>query len=126
MTGSSGHFREGAGAFRNGRDWAMKRRNELIAAANGRAKSVTREISTLESSENSILSQSTAAPVPLKSEISADELAQDISKGPSLPQGRLKRGRDKRHPRTASKKRQKSYTGADERSDSSIRCSPNT
>lgn len=125
LTGSNRQFREGASAFRNGRDWAEERRNELIAAANGRVTGIAREMSTLESSDHSMLSQSTAAPVALESETSADELAQDMSEGPSLSQGRLKRGRDKRHSRTDSRKRKKGYSGADGRSDSSARCSQN-
>jgi len=125
MTDTAERFREGAGAFRNGRDWAEERRNELIAAANGRVTGIAQEMSTLESSDHSMLSQSTAAPVALESETSADELAQDMSEVPSLFQGRLKRGRDKRHSTTDSKKRKKSYSGADGRSDSSARCSQN-
>lgn len=107
LTDTPDVFREGASAFRNGRDWAEERRNELIAAANGRVTGIAREISTLESSDHSMLSQSTFAPVALESETSADELAQDMSEGPNLSQGRLKRGRDKRHSRTDSKKRKK-------------------
>ena len=84
LTDTPDIFREGASAFRNGRDWAEKRRNELIAAANGRVTGIAREISTLESSNHSMLSQSISAPVALESEISADELAQDMSEGPSL------------------------------------------
>lgn len=125
LTDTPDVFREGASAFRNGRDWAEERRNELIATANGRVTGIAQEMSTLESSEHSMISQSTSAPVALESETSADELAQDASEGPSLSQGRLKRGRDKRHSRTDSKKRKKGYSGADGRSDSSARCSQN-
>ena len=125
LTGSSRQFREGASAFRNGREWAEERRNELIAAANSRMKGITREMSTLESFDHSILSQSTAAPVALESETSADEVAQDMNEGPNLSQTCLKRGRDKRHSRTDSKKRKRGYSGADGRSDSSARCPQN-
>ena len=37
MTGRRRKFREGVGAFRNARDWAKKRRDELITSANSRA-----------------------------------------------------------------------------------------
>ncbi|KAI9748370.1 MAG: hypothetical protein M4579_007245, partial [Chaenotheca gracillima] len=49
LTGSSGQFRQGAGAFRNARDWAKEKRDDLIAAANARAICMPRETSTLES-----------------------------------------------------------------------------
>ena len=84
LTDTPDLFREGASAFRNGRDWAEERRHELIAAANSRVTGKAREMSTLESSDHSMLSQSTSAPVALESETSADELTQDISEGSSL------------------------------------------
>lgn len=86
---------------------------------------IVRKMFNLKSSDNSMLSQSTAASIALESETSADELVQATSEGLSLSQGRLKRGRDKRHFRTDSRKRKKGYLGADGRSDSSARCSQN-
>ena len=124
LTGSIGQFREGTSAFRNARDWAKAQREELIAAANSRVTDMPTEASTLESSSHS-MSQSTTEPIVLESETSADELAQDMSEGPSLSQERLRRGRDKHHSRTDSRKRKKGYPGADGRSGSSAHYSQN-
>ena len=41
MTDNPDSFRQGAGAFRNARDWAHKKRQELIAVANAKAQSNT-------------------------------------------------------------------------------------
>ena len=121
MTGTAGRFREGASAFRNARDWAEERRNEIITTANGRLKGMPRETSTLESSGHSMQSQSTNGPAALESETSADELAQDMSEGSSFSHKRLKRGSAKRHSRLGPKKcPKKGYSGADGRSDSSV------
>ncbi|KAL8700904.1 MAG: hypothetical protein Q9201_005199 [Fulgogasparrea decipioides] len=126
MTDTAGSFREGASAFRNARDWAEEQRNELIITANGRLKGMGRETSTLESSAHSMQSQSTNGPTALESETSADELAQDISKGSSFSNKHLKRGSARRRFRLDPKKRpKKGYSGADGRSDNSSRCSQN-
>ena len=97
MTGTAGRFREGASAFRNARDWAEERRNELITTANGRLKRMPKETSTLDSSGHSMQSQSTNGLAALESETSADELAQDMSEGSSYSRKRLKRGSAKKH-----------------------------
>ena len=123
LTGSRETFLQGISAFRNARDWAKERRNELIATANSKVIGTTREPSTLDSSDLSMLSQSTTEPVAPESETSAYELAQDMSEGPSLSQGRLKRGRQKRHSRADSRKRHQGYPGSDGKSGSSAHCS---
>lgn len=126
MTGTAERFREGASAFRNARDWAEERRNELITTADGRFKEMPRETSTLESSGHSLRSQSTNRPATLESETSADELAQEMSEGSSFSNKRLKRGSAKRHSGLDPKKRpKKGYSGASGRSDSSLRRSQN-
>lgn len=79
----------------------------------------------MKSSDHSMSSHFTTELVALKSETSIDELAQDMSEDLSLSQGRLKRGREKRHSRTDSRKRHQGYSGADDRSDSSARYSQN-
>ncbi|KAL8765915.1 MAG: hypothetical protein Q9209_007158 [Squamulea sp. 1 TL-2023] len=114
MTDTAERFREGAGAFRNARDWAEERRNELIATANGKLKVIRSETSTLESSNHSTQSQSTNGTAALESETSADELTQDISTGSSFSNRRSKRGLVKRHSGFSPKKRpKKGYSGAD-------------
>jgi len=54
MTGNPDSFREGATAFRNARDWAKEKRDELITAANRSMPAVSP--STVDSSTPSILS----------------------------------------------------------------------
>ncbi|KAF2690374.1 hypothetical protein K458DRAFT_474582 [Lentithecium fluviatile CBS 122367] len=46
MTGDPETFRQGAGAYRNARDWAEQQRDEAIMRANARANSVEAEAST--------------------------------------------------------------------------------
>lgn len=77
LTDTPESFRQGAGAFRNARDWAKEQRDRLIAAANGRVTDMPKEASTLESSSHS-MTQSTIEPAGLESETSADELSQDV------------------------------------------------
>ena len=76
MTDHPDTFREGAGAFRNTRDWAKEKRDEFIAAANG--KMLDTEYSDLVSSTQSFVSLSSNDHIYLESETSADELALDM------------------------------------------------
>lgn len=123
LTGSSGQFRQGASAFRNARDWAKEKRNELIATANGKAISMPKDISNLESSSHS-MSRSTIEPDVLESETSADELSQDVSRGSSLSNKRRKRDPEKRSSNPDLRIRpKKSYSGANGRSRSRGRLS---
>jgi len=123
MTDTAERFREGAGAFRNARDWAKTQRDELIAVANGRVPGMHKETSILESSAHSV-SQSTIEPVALESETSADELSQDVGQGSSFSHKRLKREPEKRSSNPDLKARlKKSYSGADIRSRSRGRLS---
>lgn len=103
-------FLQGTGVFRNARDLAKAQRDGFIATANGRVIGMLRETFTLESSDHSILSQSTNEPTALESETSADELAQDRSEGPSLSHRRLKRGSVKSNLQRDSNKRLKRTT----------------
>ena len=73
MTGNSEAFRQGANALRNARDWAKEKREEVIAAANG--KVLNAEHSGSDSSTQSFVSLSSNVPVHTESETSADELA---------------------------------------------------
>lgn len=92
-----------------------------MTTANGRLKAMPRETSTSESSGHSLRSQSTKRTATLESEISAEELAQDMSEGSSFSNKRLKRGSAKRHSGLDSKKRPKNgYSEASGRSDSSL------
>ncbi|KAK3170693.1 hypothetical protein OEA41_002775 [Lepraria neglecta] len=75
MTGNPETFRQGAGALRNARDWAKEKREELIAAANGKVPDA--EYSDLVSSTQSFTSQPSKEPTRPESETSADELALD-------------------------------------------------
>ena len=75
-------------------------------------------------SSNYSMSQSTVEPVTLESEISADELSQDISRGSSLSNKRLKREPEKRSSNSDLKTRpKKSYSAANSRSRSRGRLS---
>lgn len=40
ISGSPNSFRRGVAAFRNAREWVMKKRNEFIAAANARMQNM--------------------------------------------------------------------------------------
>ncbi|KAL8829822.1 MAG: hypothetical protein Q9170_006001 [Blastenia crenularia] len=77
MTGNPDSFRQGASALRNARDWAKEKREELIAAANGKVPD-TAEHSDLVSSTQSFVSLSSNEPTHAESETSADELALGI------------------------------------------------
>jgi hypothetical protein len=123
ITGTAERFREGVGAFRNARDWAKEQRDGLIAAANNRVIGMPKETSTLEPSTHS-MSQSTTGPDAAESETSADELSQDVGRGSSLSNKRLKREPEKRSPNPDLKTRtKKSYSGANSRSRSRGRLS---
>lgn len=106
MTDTAERFREGATVFRNARDLTMEQRNEIIATANDRITSMSRESSTLESMLDTF-SQSTNELVAPESETSADELAQDRSEGLSLSRKRRMRRPVKSNPERDSKKRLK-------------------
>lgn len=73
MTDTADTFRQGASALRNARDWAKEKREEIIAAANGKALNVGR--SGLDSSQQSFVSLSSNQHAHPESETSADELA---------------------------------------------------
>ena len=76
MTDAPDTFRQGASALRNARDWAKEKREELIAAANGKVPDA--DHSALDSSTQSVVSLSSNDPAHLESDTSADELALDI------------------------------------------------
>ena len=77
MTDNLDTFRQGAGALRNAREWAKEKREEFIAAANGKLPDAER--SDLVSSTQSFVSLSSDGPIRLESETSADELALDTN-----------------------------------------------
>ena len=77
MTDNLDTFQQGAGALRNAREWAKEKREEFIAAANGKLPDA--EHSDLVSSTQSFVSLSSDEPVRLESETSADELALDTN-----------------------------------------------
>ena len=123
MTDAAERFREGASAFRNARDWAKEQRDGLVAAANTRVMGIPKETPSLEPSTHSV-SQSTTYPDTPDSETSADELSQDVGRGSSLSNKRLKRELEKRSSNPDLKVRPKnSYSGASSRSRSRGRLS---
>ena len=61
MTHSSDNFRQGVGAYRNGRDWAKEQRHHLIAHANEMARRRSAEPTLFSTVENSRTSLSTVA-----------------------------------------------------------------
>ena len=123
MTDTAERFREGASAFRNARDWAKTQRDELIAVANGRVTGMSQETPSLGFSTHCV-SQSTIETDAPESEISADELCQDVGRGSSLPKKRLKREPEKFSSKPDTRIRfNKSYSGADSRSRSRGRLS---
>lgn len=75
LTGSREQFRQGATAFRNGRDLAKEWRDGFTSAANERVGSQNAAPSTGESSNYSRPSDNTYTYVPEESDTSADELA---------------------------------------------------
>jgi hypothetical protein len=74
MTGSRQTFQEGAGAFRNARDWAKEQRDRLIASANDKASELYPD-TVASDTRNS--SQATISGLFEESDTSADELALD-------------------------------------------------
>jgi hypothetical protein len=88
-------FRQGATAYRNGRDWAKEKRDEFIEAANGRVTSPPQDMS-FESSGYSEPSTSTNRATALESDTSADELALDEGLMTRRSGKRLKRGERER------------------------------
>ena len=75
MTSDSETFRQGAAAYRNARDWAKEKRDGFIEAANGKVPATYNESQSLGSSGYERTSISTAGPVLVESDTSADELA---------------------------------------------------
>ncbi|KAL9043917.1 MAG: hypothetical protein Q9214_002912 [Letrouitia sp. 1 TL-2023] len=76
MTGNPDSFRQGAAAWRNGRDLTRDQRKKLIVAAN--AKALNTETPGFESSTQSFISLSSDELTRPESETSADELAMDL------------------------------------------------
>lgn len=76
MTDTAESFRQGATAYRNGRDWAKKKRDEFIEAANGRVTSLPQNMS-FESSDYSEPSTSTNRAAALESDTSANKFTLD-------------------------------------------------
>lgn len=74
MTGNLETFRQGVTAYRNARDWAKEKRDGFIEAANGRILATFTDSPSLESSGHERASVSTAGPVLIGSDTSADEL----------------------------------------------------
>ena len=77
MTDAPDTFRQGAAAWRNGRDLTRDQRKELIDAAN--EKALNAESPGFDSSMQSFVSMSSNEPIQPESETSADELALDIN-----------------------------------------------
>ena len=74
MTSDSDTFRRGATAYRNARDWTKEKRDGFIETANGRMPDTATESQSLRSSACERESISTAGPVLVQSDTSADEL----------------------------------------------------
>ena len=77
MTHSLDTFREGAGAYRNGREWAQQQRDDFIAKANAMARRQSTETISFNTSGNDSKVSSAVVEEPSSSETSADELALD-------------------------------------------------
>jgi hypothetical protein len=75
LTGNADTFRQGATAFRNGRDLTKEWRNGFISAANERVGSLNAEPSTLGSSNYTLDATDSYPTSAEESEVSADELA---------------------------------------------------
>jgi hypothetical protein len=75
LTGNAEAFRQGATAFRNGRDLAKEWRDGFISIANEAVGSLDAEPPTLKSSSYSRPSDTTETHLTEESETSADELA---------------------------------------------------
>jgi|SRR5450432_3739424 len=82
LTGSREQFRQGATAFRNGRDLAKEWRNGFISAANEIVGSQNVEPSTVEASNYSRPSDNIDMYIPEESDTLADELALTSSSYP--------------------------------------------
>ena len=91
LTGSAETYREGVTAFRNARELAQQKRDQVIAAANGRFAMIPHQTTSLETSEDSISSGPTTDPAILESETSADELSQDMHDNHPFPRKRPRR-----------------------------------
>lgn len=76
MTGNPETFRQGATAYRNGRDWTREKRDEFIEAANRKATNQPQDMS-FKSSSYGEPSTSTNRTTALESNTSADDLALD-------------------------------------------------
>lgn len=74
LTDTPEAFRQGATAYRNARDWAKEKRDGFIEAANGRMPDTYAEPESFGSSGYGQASVSTAGPVLVGSDTSADEL----------------------------------------------------
>ena len=98
-------FGQGARALRNARDWAKEKREETIAAANGKVPNV--EHTGLDSSTQSFVTLSSDVPAHLESETSADELALDSGTCVGSTETAPKRARTNLSRITASKQRSK-------------------
>lgn len=105
MTGNPEAFRQGASALRHARDLAKEKREELIAAANGKALSV--EQSGLDSSTQSFVSLSSNDATHPESETSADELALDVDRFTSSIHRTPARAQTSPPPKVSSNRRSK-------------------
>lgn len=96
MTGTRAEFRQGATAYRNARDWAQARRDEIIECANNRflesAVAPSRQSHCSQSTRISALESSDDQDLRISSDTSADELL-----GPNTP---IKRQRRRPHQRS--------------------------
>ncbi|RCI11367.1 hypothetical protein L249_7663 [Ophiocordyceps polyrhachis-furcata BCC 54312] len=86
LTGSPGAFRQGAAAYRNGRDWAERQRDDAIRQANGTTEADAASLSDDSASsshsdasvgETMVTSQATALGLH-EPETSADELSLEV------------------------------------------------
>lgn len=90
LTSDPETFRQGAAAYRNGRDWAKRQRDEAIKQANergvvdaghGLGLRLASEASagdTIATSQKTTLDRGTNMPPPCESDTSADELSLDL------------------------------------------------
>jgi hypothetical protein len=96
VTGNSDIFRQKASAFRNTKNWAKKKRDEFIEAANGKITSLHQNIS-FESSGYSEPSISTNRIIDLEFDTSAEELALNDKMRTQRSGKRLKKGESERN-----------------------------
>ncbi|KAL8837690.1 MAG: hypothetical protein Q9170_002422 [Blastenia crenularia] len=126
MTGRADRFREGASAFRNARDWAKDKRDELITIANGKVKDASNGPLIVDPAGDSMQPQSMNGLVAVESETSEDGLVKDPTKASGLSNQRAKRGPTKKRSTLGPKRRtRKSDFGPSGRSSSSHRRSRN-